>query len=322
MNPIHSITRTLVAAALAAVWSLSAAAAAPPAQGMAGQYQIYPLHVEPPAPLYSLFEPFHPPHLGLFERNSARENLFELFPQADNTYAIRSLSGECATVARGVLAGAPRIDMLPCDTPRNASSRCQIGVDDQRFVLRPVAANLFQIQTLEGQCWDVRDSSREPGANVLAHECHSGANQRFRLGPILRANYAEEVYSALYLLCEREREAARNNPPPRPQARAVAPPVAQPNNSTVYVGAAPTAAPMARAPFQFDMDRPGNDLRDGRRIGLADPAACDYECRNSSKQCLAWVFVKPGVQGPQSACYLKSAATPAVPNNCCVTGVR
>lgn len=326
MNIARNTTLSIVSLALTMLssWPAAALAAVPPAQGMAGLFEIVPLHIEPPSPIYTQFEPFHPVHLSLFNQDSSRDPLFEFFPQAGNTYAIRTQRGECATVARGVLLGSPRIDMLPCDTPPGAVSRCQIGAEDQRFLLRPVAANLYQVQTMEGQCWDVRDASRDPGTDVVAHECHSGANQRFRLSQIQRANYAQEVYSSLYLHCERERNAARSAAPP--QARAVTAPVAQPSNSTVYVGGAQPAnaagTPTARAPFQFDMDRPGNDLPNGRRIGLADPAACDFECRNSTKQCKAWVFVKPGVQGTESVCYLKSVVTPPVPNNCCATGVR
>jgi hypothetical protein len=71
---------------------------------------------------------------------------------------------------------------------------------------------------------------------------------------------------------------------------------------------------------QANRDRPGSDFNN-IALAVADPALCQNAC-NSVAQCLAWTFVKPGVQGPNARCYLKNAVPAAVVNNCCVSGVK
>ena len=43
---------------------------------------------------------------------------------------------------------------------------------------------------------------------------------------------------------------------------------------------------------------------------------------NSEDQCKSWTYVKPGIQGPNARCWLKSATPGAKANNCCISGVR
>lgn len=62
-------------------------------------------------------------------------------------HVLNTAGNRCATVARGVLAGAPRIDSLPCEA----------NAEDQKFQLVPVAGSgNFMIRTKAGQCWNVR----------------------------------------------------------------------------------------------------------------------------------------------------------------------
>lgn len=67
------------------------------------------------------------------------------------------------------------------------------------------------------------------------------------------------------------------------------------------------------------IDRPGHDFR-SLDLATADPALCQAECVGEDK-CMAWTFVKPGVQGDQARCWLKTPAPAKVENDCCVSGV-
>ena len=72
--------------------------------------------------------------------------------------------------------------------------------------------------------------------------------------------------------------------------------------------------------FEPNTDRPGMDIA---RIELnaPDPLRCQRRC-NDRGECRAWTYVRPGLQGPRAVCYLKSAAPPPKPSNCCVSGVK
>jgi PAN domain len=53
----------------------------------------------------------------------------------------------------------------------------------------------------------------------------------------------------------------------------------------------------------------------------AEPQLCQAACRADAK-CAAWTYVKPGVQGPQARCWLKSQVPQATQNECCTSGVE
>jgi len=74
------------------------------------------------------------------------------------------------------------------------------------------------------------------------------------------------------------------------------------------------------AAVEWDTNRPGLDYRD---FWLSEPlpAHCRRAC-NQEAQCRAWTFVKPGLQGPQAKCWLKSGVPPKAQDTCCVSGVR
>ena len=67
------------------------------------------------------------------------------------------------------------------------------------------------------------------------------------------------------------------------------------------------------------IDRPGSDFR-SLDLATADPALCQAECAGENR-CIAWTFVKPGIQGEQARCWLKTPAPQAVENDCCISGV-
>ena len=68
------------------------------------------------------------------------------------------------------------------------------------------------------------------------------------------------------------------------------------------------------------MDRVGADYQN-IALDTPDPQLCRTACA-ADAQCKAYTYVKPGVQGPQAQCYLKSAAAAASPSDCCTSGVR
>jgi len=67
-------------------------------------------------------------------------------------------------------------------------------------------------------------------------------------------------------------------------------------------------------------DRPGNDIA-ATQLPAADPNLCYQKCQANSS-CAAWVYVKPGVQGPTAECYLKNIVAAPVNDTCCITGVK
>ncbi len=69
--------------------------------------------------------------------------------------------------------------------------------------------------------------------------------------------------------------------------------------------------PPPTAGFEYDVDRPGSDIRnfefeDADVDVEQNAAACAAACQND-QQCRAWTYVRPGVQGPKSRCWLKDA---------------
>jgi PAN domain-containing protein/trypsin len=89
----------------------------------------------------------------------------------------------------------------------------------------------------------------------------------------------------------------------------------------------PKAAPAPRpagASVEPGMDRGGSDYRNFE-VGNADlrdqpELNCQAACQKEG-QCKAWTYVKPGLQGANARCWLKTAVPPARANNCCVSGV-
>jgi hypothetical protein len=75
---------------------------------------------------------------------------------------------------------------------------------------------------------------------------------------------------------------------------------------------------------QTGFDRPGGDYS-RFVVPNGDPALCAARCDREAR-CRAWTFSYPGTQsigGAQAAtCWLKSRVTQAVPNPCCVSGVK
>ena len=71
---------------------------------------------------------------------------------------------------------------------------------------------------------------------------------------------------------------------------------------------------------EVDVDRPqGSDYTSF--FTNEDWRACAERCARE-EQCWSWTWVKPGVQGAVAKCWLKSIVPPAVPDGCCISGIR
>lgn len=82
-------------------------------------------------------------------------------------------------------------------------------------------------------------------------------------------------------------------------------------------GAAPPPPPAMEA----NTDRPGSDFANVTLPSGAGPNACRSLC-NADGTCVAWTFVKAGVQATNPRCWLKSAVPAPVPSTCCTSGVK
>lgn len=72
--------------------------------------------------------------------------------------------------------------------------------------------------------------------------------------------------------------------------------------------------------LENDSDRPGMDYKN---FDLSDPRPelCRQACFQD-KQCKAFSYVKPGVQGPGARCWLKAGVPTSVHSSCCISGVK
>jgi uncharacterized protein YkwD len=70
------------------------------------------------------------------------------------------------------------------------------------------------------------------------------------------------------------------------------------------------------------IDMPGSDYRNfDLEPSIAGFGPCKAACESDAR-CMAWTFVKSGVQGPKARCWLKDAKPHQVRNDCCVSGER
>ena len=91
----------------------------------------------------------------------------------------------------------------------------------------------------------------------------------------------------------------------------------------IYRYEASASAPPSAPPVtgrEDGINRPGGDFRNFDQA-VADPAICEAACA-ADNRCRAWTWVRPGLQGPNSRCWLKHTVPPAQQSNCCVSGIR
>jgi hypothetical protein len=89
-----------------------------------------------------------------------------------------------------------------------------------------------------------------------------------------------------------------------------------------YIYKRSTDTPMQPATLTFEpnFDRPGSDYRDFD-LAQDDYGLCRDAC-SAENMCVAYTFVRPGVQGDAPRCWLKSGIPAGYASDCCVSGAR
>ncbi len=72
--------------------------------------------------------------------------------------------------------------------------------------------------------------------------------------------------------------------------------------------------------LETNTDRPGMDYS-SFDLASANPSLCEQAC-DGDPNCLAFTYVKPGVQGASARCWLKNGIPTAYPATCCDSGVK
>jgi hypothetical protein len=71
---------------------------------------------------------------------------------------------------------------------------------------------------------------------------------------------------------------------------------------------------------EHDKNRWGGDFN-SFAVGSDHTDTCEDACKNDPK-CLAWTYVKPGIQASQARCYLKNVIPAISDDVCCVSGTK
>jgi hypothetical protein len=71
--------------------------------------------------------------------------------------------------------------------------------------------------------------------------------------------------------------------------------------------------------MEYNTNRSGEDYKD-LDLNAPDPALCANACMSEAR-CMAWTYVKPGVQGDNAKCWLKERVPHPTPDDNCVSGV-
>ena len=81
------------------------------------------------------------------------------------------------------------------------------------------------------------------------------------------------------------------------------------------------SGPVSAGPFmEQNTDRRGGDYKTVT-LSQDNPAACAAVCSDEG-QCLAWTYVRAGIEGSTPACRLKLTVPEGKTSPCCVSGVR
>ena len=88
--------------------------------------------------------------------------------------------------------------------------------------------------------------------------------------------------------------------------------------ASVVVFAGISGAALAQPVIEENTDRPGKNFKKVQ-LRAGDVNECIRLCA-VDRECRAWTFVKPGVQGPTAVCFLKNPAPDPRPDRCCTSG--
>lgn len=103
-------------------------------------------------------------------------------PRISNTRWRVNNQSECATVARGVVFGPPRVDLHPCDLSASAGGDINFrGGPDQSFFIRRMSASNVEFRTVDARCWTVQGGAMRDGTQLVIEPCNNTAAQVFTL---------------------------------------------------------------------------------------------------------------------------------------------
>jgi hypothetical protein len=80
------------------------------------------------------------------------------------------------------------------------------------------------------------------------------------------------------------------------------------------------ATELGSVTLELNTNRPGHDYRDFD-LREAKPELCRDACA-ADRGCMAFAYVKPGIQGDHARCWLKDGVSPAEHAPCCASGVK
>ena len=89
--------------------------------------------------------------------------------------------------------------------------------------------------------------------------------------------------------------------------------------AAVALVAQPAMADQVSGSLESGFDRPGGDY-EVIDLGSSTPTQCFSACAQDD-QCLAWTYVKPGIESDQARCHLKNTVSAGTPDPCCTSGV-
>jgi hypothetical protein len=240
-------------------------------------------------------------------------------------------NGRCATVARNVIAGNPRIDLIDCELGAQGARSV-----NQTFALEfvrsdPRGGEVFTLHTWDGHCWGVAGGAEGLNAFIEQQPCDSSDAQAFRfrwqgaLGPDLQP-YADQAGWPASMSAQQAAAPvtprALRSPATGIAPRAV-PPIARAAQIAPRPGAAPPpvarmSCPLSNAVDLRDIDLPGGDY--GRsREGAVSPTACRTACAAECR-CRAFTWSPPPLQGAGSSCRLKDGVPTPVQSVGAVSG--
>lgn len=73
--------------------------------------------------------------------------------------------------------------------------------------------------------------------------------------------------------------------------------------------------------MENNVDRAGANYREFEVVRSGGPAVCHQECSKDGT-CKAWTYVRPGVEGAQGICKLKSVVPHGFDSPCCISGLN
>lgn len=71
--------------------------------------------------------------------------------------------------------------------------------------------------------------------------------------------------------------------------------------------------------YEHDINRGGSDIR-SFAVTSGSPTTCKNAC-DSDSACVAWTYVRPGIQANTAMCWLKGAVPAPTRDNCCISGL-